>query len=309
MATPRPFPVDPKLTGIALAYRNSDYIADIIMPRVKVPSSTFRYRTYEKGQYLTPPNTLVGRKSEPNQVELGYSELSSYVFDYGLDDVIPYDDIINAPEGYDPMAEATEYLAELLAVDREKRVRDIVFNDASYATGCKATLTGTAQFSHADSDPLDTLLTALEVPFARPNTVVMGRDVWVKLCRNTSLLQTVYPNANGNGVITPEQLAQILDVERVLVGRTRINTAKRGANANISNLWDKHVALLYIDPAATVSSRLTWGITAEFGNRVSGVLPEPDKGLRGASKVRVGESVRELVLANEAGYFIKNAVA
>lgn len=309
MANSYPFPIDPKLTGIALAYKNDSYIADAVLPRVKVPSSTFRYRVYDKGSFLTPVDSKVGRKSMPNEVEISHTEASSFVEDYGLDDVIPYDDILNAPEGYNPQYEAVEYLAEMIALNREKRVADLVFNENSYAAGCKTTLTGTNQFSHASSDPIATLISALETPFARPNTVIMGREVWIKLCRHSGILQTFYPNANGNGIITPEQLASILDVERVLIGNARINTANRGQAPNIGRLWGKHVALLYLDPAATVSRRLTWGITAEFGGRVSGSMAEPEKGLRGSTKVRVGETVRELVLCSEAGYFIKNAVA
>lgn len=304
-----PFPIDDKLTGIALAYKNDEYIADAVLPRTKVPSSTFRYRVYDKATFLTPVDARVGRKSIPNEVETGFTEASSFVEDYGLDDSIPYDDILNAPEDYNPQYEAVEYLTELIALNREKRVADLVFSEGSYASGCKTTLSGTSQFSHASSDPIATLLAGLETPFARPNTVIMGREVWIKLCRHSGILQTFYPNANGNGIITPAQLASILDVERVLIGSARINTANRGAAPNIGRLWGKHVALLYIDPAATVKNRLTWGLTAEFGDRVSGSMPEPEKGLRGSIRVRVGETLRELVLCNEAGYFIKNAVA
>ena len=309
MANPSPFPYDPQLTAISLAYKNDRYIADIVMPRTAVAGAAFRFRRYDKATYLTPTTTLVGRKSDPTQVELGFTEDSSFVFDYGLDDVIPVADVLNAPEGYNPQAEAAEYLTELLALDREKRVAGLVFDAGSYPAGCKTTLTGEGQFSHANSDPLNVLLTGLDVPFVRPNTIVMGQAVWSALRRNSKILQTVYPNANGNGVITPEQLADILDVDRVLVGTARANSAKRGAAPNISHLWGKHIAMLYVDPSATVSSRLTWGLTAEFGSRSSGTYQAVEKGLRGSEVVRVGESLRELVVCSDVGYFIQNAVA
>ena len=309
MANPSPFPYDPQLTAISLAYKNDRYIADEVMPRTGVSTAAFKYRKYDKSTYLTPTTTLVGRKSDPTQVELGFTEDSDFTFDYGLDDVIPVSDVLNAPEGYNPQAEAAEYLTELLAIDREKRVAGLVFNAGSYPSGYKTTLTGEGQFSHANSDPLDVLLTGLDVPFVRPNTVVMGQAVWSALRRNSKLLQTIYPNANGNGVITPEQLADILDVDRVLIGAARVNTAKRGAAPNIDRVWGKHIAMLYVDASATVSSRLTWGITAEFGSRFSGTYQAVEKGLRGSEVVRVGESLRELVVCPDVGYFIQNAIA
>ncbi|MBQ7569135.1 phage capsid protein, partial [bacterium] len=89
MPMPLPFPADPQLTAISLAYINTKYIADSIMPRIGVSTPAFRYRKYDKATYLTPASTMVGRKGEPNEVELGFTEDSDYVLDYGLDDIIP----------------------------------------------------------------------------------------------------------------------------------------------------------------------------------------------------------------------------
>jgi hypothetical protein len=38
-------------------------------------------------------------------------------------------------------------------------------------------------------------------------------------------------------------------------------------------------------------------------------MPEPKLGLRGGVRVRVGESVKELVIAKDLGYFFENAIA
>jgi hypothetical protein len=38
-------------------------------------------------------------------------------------------------------------------------------------------------------------------------------------------------------------------------------------------------------------------------------MPEPKVGLTGAQRVRVGERVKELVVAKDLGYFFQNAVA
>ncbi len=49
--------------------------------------------------------------------------------------------------------------------------------------------------------------------------------------------------------------------------------------------------------------------TAAAVNRVAGSIDEPKIGLRGSVRVRSGESVAEVVAANELGYFFQNAVA
>jgi len=50
-------------------------------------------------------------------------------------------------------------------------------------------------------------------------------------------------------------------------------------------------------------------MTAEYGSRFAGTIPEPKVGLRGAERVRVGESVKELVTAADCGYLFDAAVA
>ncbi|EHF7717022.1 phage capsid protein, partial [Salmonella enterica] len=60
---------------------------------------------------------------------------------------------------------------------------------------------------------------------------------------------------------------------------------------------------------ADTQGGVTFGFTAQFGSRVSGSIPDPDMGMRGGQRVRVGESVRELIVAQDCGYFFQNAVS
>ena len=53
---------------------------------------------------------------------------------------------------------------------------------------------------------------------------------------------------------------------------------------------------------------MTFGYTAQFKDRVSGSIVDPDIGLRGGQRVRVGESVKELVVAKDAGYLFENVI-
>ncbi len=53
---------------------------------------------------------------------------------------------------------------------------------------------------------------------------------------------------------------------------------------------------------------VTFGFTAEWGGRIAGQWEDKNIGLRGGQRVRVGESVKELIIASQAGYFIEDAV-
>ena len=105
-------------------------------------------------------------------------------------------------------------------------------------------------------------------------------------------------------------LADLFEVDRVLVGRGYINSAKPGQAGTYARIWGKSAALLRINPLANVRGNdISFGMTAEFGTRVAGVIPEPKTGLRGAQRARAGESVKELITASDTGYLFSEAVA
>lgn len=130
----QPFPVDPVLVGIVQAYSNTALIADLVLPRLSplLPREQFKYWQFDFGQFITQHDTKVGRKSEPNTVEFNAKEVDSSTEDYGLDDIVPVADSLNAPSGYDPRAFAAQKLMDLILLDREVRVANKVMNAATY---------------------------------------------------------------------------------------------------------------------------------------------------------------------------------
>ena len=70
-----------------------------------------------------------------------------------------------------------------------------------------------------------------------------------------------------------------------------------------------HASFIYRDRLADTRNGTTFGLTGQWGDRVSGSIADPNIGLRGGQRVRVGESVKELVTAPDLGFFFENAVA
>ncbi len=307
-----PFPVDPTLVAITVAYRNPRYIADAVLPRVPVARQSFKYWKFPVDEAFRVPDTRVGRRSRPNEVHLTATEATASTEDYGLEDVIPGADIENAPRNYDPVGRAVAQLTEYMLIDRERRVASIVFDPASYAAGNVTTLSGTSQWSdHANSDPVQDIVEAMDVPLMRPNVIVMGRAVWTKLRTHPKVVAAVKPmgGVEASGVAARRAVADLFEVDEILVGEAWINTAKKGQTATISPVWGKHCALIFRDRNADANGGVTFGFTAQWQDRIAGRREDPDTGLRGGIRVRVGESVKELVIAPQAGFLFQNAVA
>ncbi|MCF7964209.1 MAG: hypothetical protein K9L79_01580 [Methylobacter tundripaludum] len=304
-----PFPIQPELTAIAVMYKNKSMIADQVAPRVPVGKQEFKYLKHDLAEGFTVPDTKVGRKSKPNEVEFTATEETDSTEDFGLDDPIPQADINNAPPNYNPLGKSVEFTTNLIELDREVRVANKVFNAANYAAGNKITLSGTDQFSNAASSPIDVMTDALDSMIMRGNVMVVGRLAYSRLVRHPHIIKAYYGTGNDKGIANREILKELFELEDVLVGESFVNTARKGQAASLARAWGKHIALIHRAANAELMRGATFMLTAEFGSRIAGGAPDKDIGLRGGVRVRVGESVKEVMLANDLGYLIQNAVA
>jgi hypothetical protein len=307
-----PFPFDPVLAAIVVAYRNAKAIADAVLPRVLVGRQTFEYNKYDRRETFTIPNTLVGRKGTPDQVEFSATKAEASCDGHGLDDYVPQDDIDNAPAGYNPVNIAVEGIAELLTLSREKRAADLVFSADTYGASNKVQLSGNHQWSvvHADSNPIPDINTGLDACVLRPNVMVIGAAAWVGLRTNAYIMKAINRTSGDSGMAKREEIAELFELDEVLVGMSLYNTAKKGQTASLSRLWGKHCSLIYRDKSVQdPRGKVTFGLTAQWGPKVAGTIPEPKVGLKGSTLVRAGEYIKELVSANDLGYFIQDCVA
>lgn len=317
MATAAPFPISPVLSSIAVGYRNQKLIADQVLPRLPVGSQSFKYMQFSTAEAFTVPNTRVGRRGKPSNVEFTGTETPSATDDYGLDDAIPNSDIEIAAaqralgvSAMDPEALATMRISDLIALDREIRAANLVFNASTYDATRQVTLSGTSQFSDkSNSDPIGVIAAGCDATLVRPNIAVMGRAAWTTTRSHPKLVNAITGGTLQNGLITRQQFCDLFELDELIVGEGFVNTAKRGQAPSLSRVWGKHIALLYRDNQAFSSvsdGRISFGVTAQWGSRIAGTIPDPDVGLRGGYKVRVGESVKELITAPSVGYFIQN---
>ncbi len=304
-------PVDPTLTSIAIAYRNPDssLIADEVMPRCSpIPTSEFKYLEYDIEDGLRVPETAVGRKGKVNEVSFQAEEKDGSTSDYGLDDLIPQADIDAAKSrNINLQGDSVEYIMGLVKLDRELRVAAAVQNPANYNANAVEALSGSDLFTDPASKPLEILQDALDSMFIRGNTLTMGQGVWSKFRRHPTVLKAFFPNGGG-GSVTRQQLIEELEIERLLIGTSFVNNARKGQVANMARTWGNSIAFHYQDRTASNKRGMTWGLTIPFGKPVGMQSFDENIGLKGGIRVRAGESVAEQVLAKSAGYLIQNVL-
>lgn len=317
--TSNPFPTNPVLTGIAIAYKNdqSKYIYSRVLPTVPVVAREFEWIEYNTPENYRIPDTAVGRISRPNQVEFTGTRKGDSVIDYALDSPVPQSDIDAAIAGYDPLQRATMQVADLVMLDREKRCADLVFTLGTYDSTVRTTLSGTSQWSdYTNSDPITAINAALDIPLVRPNIWVIGRAAWTVLRSHPKVINALrgYEGTtitSGNfGMVAAQDLAAYFELDELIIGDSRSNTARLGQAGSYSRLWGKHSAFLVRNSfAGLTGGGVTFGMTAQFGSSVAATIPDANIGMKGGVYVRVGESVKEVIASNLAGYFFQNCIA
>jgi len=162
--------------------------------------------------------------------------------------------------------------ADVIAVKRatnmvlraqEQRVANKIFNATNFtAHGI------THEWDDAtNAVPLDDLETAkLAVRAAcgmMPNTLIITWSTFLNLRRNAQLKAQFGGNFAGQDAnnMTVEQLAHLLDIQKLLVGGAVYNSAKKGQDASIASLWNNEYAMLTITSAAADISEPCLGRT------------------------------------------------
>ncbi|AZZ98258.1 hypothetical protein [Pseudoalteromonas sp. R3] len=306
MSNGLPFTPNTEQTAIAIAYRNHKMIADDVCPRVPVGAAKFEYSVFDLAERLTVPDTLIGRKSEPNQVEFTKSEQTAKTEDHGLSDVVPNNDIKQAPPHYDPLNHATEGVTDLVMLARELRVAKLYTDPANYAHNHD--LSG-ADFKYLDdpnNDVLQFLQELMDDMLVAPNTMVLQRKTATKLRSNKHVIKAYNGSLGDSGLVPMAFIQDTLGIDKIHIGEAMVNGAKKGENPKFERAWGNALSLTYIDPlASTKNNRMTFAMTAQYGERVSS-RRDVSAGLDGGIEVLVGERVRELAIAKEYGMLLTN---
>jgi hypothetical protein len=283
-------------------------IADSVSPRFPVGATKFSWTSYnDKETLFTIPETRVGPTSKMNRVQLKGARTTAETYDNGLEIPLSYYDV-NGQSGPDARRTATEALASWIGLRREYDVASKVFNAATYAAANKTQLSTADQFqTTATSHPLKTIGNALRKMLVRGNVAVFGDCAWFFLRQHPDIVKAVHGNAGDSGMVTRQQVADLLEVQEVLVGTAWLNTAKPGETVTMTRVWGPHVALLYRDQQAARIGGITFAATAQYGTKVAGSYQDPEIGLRGGEVMKAGESICDLVVAADCGYFIEDA--
>jgi hypothetical protein len=318
--------VKPLLTDLAIKYKNADmkYIADQVCPFVPVETQEGQYRSFAKKNYYTLVDNERGATDTAKEINwtvtlsaynCGDKAVRFFLTDSELRN--QQNQGQNGAAALDITEEITQVLTAKIFQKREKRIANLFFTAGSYDSTNKIQLTGDDKWSgYSTSDPIANLLTGYRACMIPPNTLIVGPAVYDVLVQHSKILQRITGGATSINPanVTPEMLAAIFRVKRVLVGEAMYDsTPNKPSTFTKANIWGKHALLAYITETPSTldaSFAKTFLFTPEGGTSGWRVRMYRDEARGGGGEwLEVEQSVDEKILAADVGYFIEDAVA
>ncbi len=304
---------DVALTNVSVAYKNSAFIASEIAPEVLVRRQSNKYFVFDPDrESLRSTDDQRSPGAEANEVNFDLSSDSYYCDDHALESVIPDEERENADSPLQPEIERTEFLADKILLNQEINLATLLRDD-SLMPGHDIASAGN-RWDQDTIDPVDDIETARTAITAStqtiPNVLVLPFEVYQKVRNNPKITDRVAYSRMG--VFGPTELAQLFDVERVLVPRAVRNTAAMGQSPVLENIWGKDALLLHVPPRAglkivTPALTFVWG-QATGSLRGTSVQTWREE-RRKASMIRVQKYYDQKLVAPSAGYLITNAIS
>ena len=332
-----PFPHDPARTAIVQMYTEPGMIADRVLPPTPpLGKSEFKWFRYKIDDSFIVPDTRLGRKSQPVEVEFEGTEVTDSTEHYGLRDSVPQEDVdaagatgTSSREWADPVDTAVTRMTHLLKLDREVRVAKLVFGLNQYGADYKEILSAADRFDAATSSPLKTLEEALTKPIFRPNVVIFGQAGWSAFRQHKDVLAATNKQSGAEaGLASRRAVAELLEVDEVLVGRSRVASNQPGQDLALQRAWGNSLACLYrgaysssAAPGGVAGSERQEGLQADLGRATFGFRAvytplnaysrfNEGVGIKGATELIVRESSKEVIAGGTGfGYLISGVVA
>ncbi len=303
--------VDPILSTIAQGYQNAEFIGNILFPRVNVPQRAGKIIQFGKESFLTY-DTQRAPGSITKRLNVGYGSQPFAIIDRSLDSILPREllEEAQAVPGINLATTSIRTVQNAMALRLEIEQATLATTLGNYSASNKITLSGTSQWSDITSgvsDPINAVEVAKEairaVSGKRPNLVIIGAVVLKSLRQHPKVVDRI--KYTGRDVATPELLAALWGVDKVLVG-----DAIQSDDAGVfTDVWGKNVVVAYTDMSGMSDmGRPTFGYTYALSGYPFVEQARFEENIK-SWIYGVSDACQAIIASQNSGYLISAAVA
>ena len=317
--------IDRALTNISVAFIQSAdaFVAERVFPVVPVQKQSDRYFVYEKEDWFRDEAQKRAPATESAGGGYDIDNTPSYFCEkYAFHKDVTEEDRVNADDPLRPNEDASRFVTQKMLLKREvvwanKFFSPDTWNNEAEGTSSSPGSDEVLQWDQEGSTPIQDV-DAAKMSIAsktgfRPNVLVLGADVYSALRNHDDILGRIV--FTQRGIVTPDILAQLFDVERVVIGWAVKNSAAKGATEDTDFLLGKHALLAYSAPSPgimqpTAGYIFSWqGLlgAGAYGNRI--VRLSMDQLGIGTERVEGEMAFDVKKVADDLALFFKNVVS
>jgi hypothetical protein len=300
------------LSNYAVTYDNTGFIAEEVFPALYVPRRIGKiYKASAKNVFQEEQLQPLDDRDPLPQVGVAWDDFDYSIDRFGLKDVLPDLTEQDQDEALDQRGMMAQSYSRKLMLKREIDCATLMSTDATFNTTHRSTPSN--KWDVAAGDPIADIGAAKEVVWKStgmlPNTLIMGRSVWLQAFEGSSVFIDRLKNVIVSSV-TPELAMTLLpDIQRILIANPIKDTGE-GDDVSMAAVWGNHAWLTYTNP---MSSNPMGGMAPiTFGRTLR---PEMEvTAWNYASQDPQGEFVCVqtlydlVVVEKNCGYFFKNII-
>ncbi len=306
--------IDAALSAFSVGYKNTSYIADQVLPIVRVTKPTGKYYVYDKPAWFRDEAAYQGPGTRAHRGGFGMGTQGSYTcLNYAYATPLPDAIRDQADNVLSIERQAVDFATDMILRARENRVASALFNTTTFSgyTSTVAALSGGTDViwsTTATSDPVVDVEVARKIIIQtigqKPNVMIVGEDVHSCLRVHPAIIESLkYTSAVG--VVPDAELARLFDVDKYLVGIALTNASEEGTTASYAFSWGKYALLAYIAPNPSLMSPSLGYIIQCEDRQVERFYEEQEH----QQVFACSENVDEVIVSAQSGYLLSSAVA
>lgn len=259
--------IDPILSTHARGYRNSEFIAHLLMPRVTIPNRSMRVIKFGKDDFRML-NTRRAPGATKKRVQYGYAADTVSLVQDSLEGIVPIEHQEEAEKvpGIDLGRGSISMVLNIIDLGHEYEAAQLARTLGNYPTANRTTLTGTDRWTDPASDPaadIDEGKEAVRKMIGRePNTLTLGPSAAKALKRHPKIKEQFKYTSSSS--ITTEMLAAYFDVKRVIVGKAVWLPENTTDADSASDVWGDDAILAYVPDTGDNFQVPAFGYTYEL---------------------------------------------
>lgn len=304
--------VDKLLTNVSQKKTAIGHISEILLPFVGVKQRTGKIGKYGQNS-LRIANTVKRGRGKYRQIEAETRSQVSYEIEgHGLEGGVTREDYENAEAPYDAEKDETDAIVSILLQEKEYALASALSGSSITQT---VQLSGTDQLSdYNNSDALAIFKTAREAVRAGcgryPNTVWMDKSVFNVIKFHPQLMDMLGFKFARPGGLNENELAQALDVKRVVVAEAIYQPGNEGqTDAAVLPIWGKHLWFGVI-PEVAEKNQIALGYRLGFAGKASrSVSKWAVNNPPGMTAILCEDEYDQYLMDVNCAYFIEDAIA